>query len=40
MAYEAGMRQGTELEGKVALVTGGARTIGRAIHINGAGYLP
>jgi len=31
MTSEAGMRAGTELAGKVALVTGGARNIGRAI---------
>lgn len=31
MANEAGMRPGSELAGKVALVTGGARNIGRAI---------
>src|SRR5688572_10192257 len=31
MASNVGMRPGTELAGKVALVTGGARNIGRAI---------
>jgi len=31
MTNEAGMRPGSELAGKVALVTGGARNIGRAI---------
>jgi 3-oxoacyl-[acyl-carrier protein] reductase len=31
MSREAGMTPGTELAGKVALVTGGARNIGRAI---------
>ena len=31
MTIEAGMRAGDELAGKVALVTGGARNIGRAI---------
>ncbi|HEV7801168.1 MAG TPA: SDR family NAD(P)-dependent oxidoreductase, partial [Burkholderiales bacterium] len=31
MADAGGIRKGTELAGKVALVTGGARNIGRAI---------
>ena len=31
MNHDAGMRPGTELAGKVAIVTGGARNIGRAI---------
>lgn len=33
MSHAAGMRPGDELAGKVALVTGGARNIGRAISL-------
>ncbi len=34
MSIAAGMRPGDELAGKVALVTGGARNIGRCISLS------